>query len=274
MGGNKHVSPLSNSTVTVSAYGVSDKVESVELSDVSVAVSDFSLKGNFGSRVVAKSGAARDLHCTAKGGFGSRVVAKSGAARDLHCIATDFPRWDSLLNEKALYHLGPCWDECGTMRIGGRLARAVDLNFIKKFPVILPCPIKDFDKEVEDLVVSVHVHVPYRGGNGFKAEMEALVSQRFATKFSDTVEDPPTPMRFLAPHSRPPDWMRMDMPEPDHQLLKGTWNNIVKLTNAFRNRFIREYLPTLHSRMKWNVTQPSIRVGQLVLLVDTLKRSL
>lgn len=40
------------------------------------------------------------------------------------------------------------------------------------------------------------------------------------------------------------------------------------LSDIFWNRWLKEYLPTLHERSKWLKPRPSLAIGDLVLIVD------
>ena len=106
------------------------------------------------------------------------------------------------------------------------------------------------------------------------ATAEAVVNRRPLTKLSDDPDDhlPLTPNHFLNPSPDQQSVLITDMPEPTVNLLKKEWSGVLALNEHFRKRFVREYLPLLHGRMKWRATKPSLKVGQLVLLVEETKR--
>ena len=47
------------------------------------------------------------------------------------------------------------------------------------------------------------------------------------------------------------------------------WRQVQQLAAAFWRRWIREYLPSLRSRTKWNSTERNVAVGDLVMIVET-----
>ena len=46
------------------------------------------------------------------------------------------------------------------------------------------------------------------------------------------------------------------------------WRQAQYLANLFWKRWIKEYLPTLQERKKWNEPRENLKVGELVLLAD------
>ncbi len=49
---------------------------------------------------------------------------------------------------------------------------------------------------------------------------------------------------------------------------KGRWRQVQYLANLFWKRYLREYLPTLQQRTKWNKVQQNLVSGDLVLVVE------
>ena len=53
----------------------------------------------------------------------------------------------------------------------------------------------------------------------------------------------------------------------DSDLTRKRWRQAQALTNQVWRRWLREYLPTLISRKKWNADKPNLDVGDVVLVV-------
>ena len=49
---------------------------------------------------------------------------------------------------------------------------------------------------------------------------------------------------------------------------RRSWRQSQHLSNTFWKRWMRQYLPTLQERKKWNVVRDNIKVGDIVLLCD------
>ena len=97
-------------------------------------------------------------------------------------------------------------------------------------------------------------------------EIEMIVNGRPITKVSDSVADPKalTPNHLLLLREGPtcpPGLFR------ETDLYKRRWRCVQHLTNAFWDRWRREYLSELQSRGKWLGKKPNIGVGDLVLIV-------
>ena len=98
-------------------------------------------------------------------------------------------------------------------------------------------------------------------------EVECIVNSRPITKVTDDAAEgePLTPNHFLmlsAGSSEP--WGVFG----DADLYKRRWRQVQHLSNHFWKRWLREYLPELQRRVKWNVQTPSLKVGDLVLIKD------
>ncbi|XP_058793748.1 uncharacterized protein LOC131673775 [Phymastichus coffea] len=50
--------------------------------------------------------------------------------------------------------------------------------------------------------------------------------------------------------------------------LKKEWKKAQMYADEFWNRWLREYLPTLHSRKKWQKDQPQLKINDLVIITD------
>ena len=46
------------------------------------------------------------------------------------------------------------------------------------------------------------------------------------------------------------------------------WRHVQFLADQFWKNWIKQYLPTLQYRSKWNAVQPNVQVGDIVLLVE------
>jgi hypothetical protein len=47
------------------------------------------------------------------------------------------------------------------------------------------------------------------------------------------------------------------------------WKQIQYMANLFWNRWVKEYLPLLQERQKWNDIKRNMKVGDIVLIVDS-----
>jgi hypothetical protein len=99
-------------------------------------------------------------------------------------------------------------------------------------------------------------------------ETEALVNSRPLTQVSSNVNDLEaiTPNHFLMPCSNPAKPFGVFTEKEISS--KKRWRQTQVIVNQVWRRWLREYLPTLMERKKWNVPMRSVKVGDLVLLVD------
>lgn len=101
----------------------------------------------------------------------------------------------------------------------------------------------------------------------FLCEVESIINSRPLTKLSEDVEDANT----LSPNQ-----MLMlneamgDFPGKFHNndKYRQRWKFIQHLANQFWKRWLREYLPELQRRSKWNKEEENIKVGDVVLLAE------
>ncbi|XP_048481754.1 uncharacterized protein LOC119693943 [Plutella xylostella] len=100
-------------------------------------------------------------------------------------------------------------------------------------------------------------------------EVEALVNSRPITHVSTDPNYPEalTPNHFLiGTSSNGPAFGKYD----DGDLcLRKQWRIAQRLADMFWSRWIKEYLPTLLPRQKWQTDERALRVGDYVVLVDT-----
>lgn len=99
-------------------------------------------------------------------------------------------------------------------------------------------------------------------------EIESLVNSRPITYVSCDPNYPEalTPNHFLiGTSSNGPCLGRFDN---DDLCLRKQWRVAQRLADMFWGRWIKEYLPTLLPRYKWNKDQRALRVGDFVLLIE------
>ncbi|XP_071963870.1 uncharacterized protein [Antedon mediterranea] len=105
------------------------------------------------------------------------------------------------------------------------------------------------------------------GLNTLMCEAEAIVNGRPITKISDDPRDmtPLTPNHLLllrGGNSLPPgNFSKEDM-------YRRRWKQVQYLSNVFWRRWVREYLPSLQQRQKWNVQKRNFAVDDVVLVLD------
>ena len=98
-------------------------------------------------------------------------------------------------------------------------------------------------------------------------EVEYMLNSRPLTYVSGTCDEPEaiTPNHFLlgarSPSALPPGTF-----SDDDLLSRKRWRHTQALADHIWRRWIREYVPTLISRKKWNADQPNIAVNDVVLL--------
>ena len=98
-------------------------------------------------------------------------------------------------------------------------------------------------------------------------EVESTVNGRPMTKISDDPRDCEalTPNHLLllrwGPELPPAALVREDQ-------YFSRWRQVQYLVDVFWRRWLREYLPSLQQRQKWNSTKRNFAVGDVVLVVD------
>ena len=97
-------------------------------------------------------------------------------------------------------------------------------------------------------------------------EVECIINNRPLTKPSDAIEDclPLTPNHLLS--------IKGDVTVPKENfnlrdVYRKRWKYVHNITNQFWKRCLKEYVPSLQSRVKWKQTKRNITVGDLVLIV-------
>ncbi|XP_055955970.1 uncharacterized protein LOC126816200 [Patella vulgata] len=100
------------------------------------------------------------------------------------------------------------------------------------------------------------------------AEVVFILNSRPLTRNSDSVLDdgPLTPNHLL--HLRCSNSLPPGIFEKKDLYLKRKWKQAQYLSDVFWRRWVKEYLPTLLERSKWNHAKRNICIGDLVLLAD------
>lgn len=99
-------------------------------------------------------------------------------------------------------------------------------------------------------------------------EVEAILNDRPLTPVSDDPNDLEalTPKHLLLmkckPHFPP------GLFKSDDQYLRRRWRQVQYIADLFWRRWIREYLPLLQERQKWNRTKQNLKAGDLGLIID------
>ena len=100
----------------------------------------------------------------------------------------------------------------------------------------------------------------------YLAEVEKVLNDRPLTKMGsdpkDEVPITPSDLLLLRGNSSSPA-IASDNP------LRRRWATVQELANRFYERFTREYLPMLQGRSKWVKERPPLRVGDVVLVMDS-----
>ena len=104
--------------------------------------------------------------------------------------------------------------------------------------------------------------------NTLMCEVESIVNGRPLTKVSDDPHDlealTPNHLLLLNPGSSfPPGRF-----SKEDNCSRRRWRQVQYLADVFWRRWIREYLPSLQPRQKWNERCRNVKVGDIVLIVD------
>ena len=108
------------------------------------------------------------------------------------------------------------------------------------------------------------------------AETELMLNSRPLTHVNDQPEneEPLTPNHFLLhrPFANIPPIV---FEETDKPLSFNSWKEVQKVSNHFWKRFLKEYLPALDRRQKWNKATSPLKVNDIVwLLQDVTPRGI
>ena len=104
------------------------------------------------------------------------------------------------------------------------------------------------------------------------AEVENIINSRPLTKLSDEVADAEalSPNHLLLMAGNIPSSWR-DFGSGD--VIRKRWKLVQNLSNAFWERWVREFLPELNSRRKWNSETRNLVPGEVVALHDEQLKS-
>ena len=143
-----------------------------------------------------------------------------------------------IFNPPACFHHGGVWERCI------RTVRKVMKALLKEQPL---------DDE---------------GLTTLMCEVEAIVNGRPLTKVSDDPRDPEalTPNHLLLLRSGPT--LPPGVFSKEDCYSRRKWRHTQYMADVFWRRWMREYLPALQERQKWNRASRNFTVGDVVLLLD------
>lgn len=100
------------------------------------------------------------------------------------------------------------------------------------------------------------------------AEIQFVVNSRPLTfiPLEHETDEALTPNHFIFGSS---DGSKPIIPLQDQQNLRSRWRENQRIADLFWKRFVKEYLPTLTRRTKWFERVEPLKVGDLVLIMDT-----
>lgn len=100
-------------------------------------------------------------------------------------------------------------------------------------------------------------------------EAEAILNDRPITKLSDDPNDlePLTPNHLLLLRGKPS--IPPGVFTAQDQYGKRRWKQVQYLADLFWKRWVREYLPLLQQRQKWNERKRNLAVGDIVAIMDS-----
>ena len=99
-------------------------------------------------------------------------------------------------------------------------------------------------------------------------EVESLLNGRPLTHISVDPRDPEplTPNHFLLGRANPN--VPMDVFDNTEVCSKRTWRAAQVMINHFWRRWLKEYLPTITERKKWQKHQPNLEIDDIVLIIN------
>ncbi|XP_072050258.1 uncharacterized protein [Amphiura filiformis] len=99
-------------------------------------------------------------------------------------------------------------------------------------------------------------------------EVESIINSRPLTLVSGDAQDlePLTPnhLLLLKTHQN----LSPVLPENTGMCVRKRWKQVQYLADVFWRRWLKEYLPQLHSRQKWILPQRNLKTGDIVLIVN------
>lgn len=123
-------------------------------------------------------------------------------------------------------------------------------------------------KEVKSILASVQETMPEDVLRGLLTEIEYIINSRPLTHIPLESEDDEvlTPYHFLINCSGDMEPMLNDVSKGE--ALREQWKRSSQLANNYWNRWIKEYLPSLTKRPKWNQEMKPIEVGDIAITPD------
>ena len=99
-------------------------------------------------------------------------------------------------------------------------------------------------------------------------EAEAILNDRPLTNLSDDPTDlePLTPNHLLLLKGKPA--MPPGVFGPHDQYVRRKWRQVQYIADLFWKRWVREYLPLLQERQRWNEKKRSLKAGDIVVIMD------
>lgn len=100
-------------------------------------------------------------------------------------------------------------------------------------------------------------------------EVEAILNDRPITKLSDDPNDlePLTPNHLLLLKGKPA--LPPGLFDSSDMYVKRRWKQVQYISDLFWKRWVREYLPLLQERQKWNQRKRSLVPGDVVVIMDS-----
>ena len=97
---------------------------------------------------------------------------------------------------------------------------------------------------------------------------ERIANSRPLTRNSSSPDDdePLTPSHFL--NVRPTVNLPPEMVNDSDRFSRKRWRQAQLLSNHYWKRWLKEYIPSLQERQKWQKTQRNLQTGELVLIAD------
>jgi hypothetical protein len=101
-------------------------------------------------------------------------------------------------------------------------------------------------------------------------EVECIINGRPLTKLSDDPQDPtpltPNHLLMLKGNCELPPGVFSQA-----DVYRRRWRHVQLIADNFWKKFVRFYLPELQKRVKWTQIHPNLKVGDLVMMMDTLQ---
>ena len=103
----------------------------------------------------------------------------------------------------------------------------------------------------------------------YLTEIESIINGRPLTPLSDDINDfeALTPNHFLTGTTNP-NLVNCPVEKPSDNANKRNWKAVQVALTSFWERWIREYLPIITTRKKWNIPTRNFIAGDLVLIAD------